>query len=66
MTIPELRMLYKRETGQPAVMDTGRRTTKTSDDYRVFLDYVNWLEEKTINLLELKRKFIPWEPINKS
>lgn len=63
MTKRELRMLYKRETGNPAVMDNGRRQTKIPDDYRVFLDYFDWLEEELIKHINLKKKLIPWESL---
>lgn len=61
MTIPELRMLYKRETGQKSVMENGRRVIDMRPDYRVFTDYFNWLEEKLAEAKTIEKQLIPWE-----
>jgi len=53
MTIVDLRMQYKKETGNPYVP----LTHEHYDD----VEYILWLEERLIKLLELKQKLIPWE-----
>lgn len=61
MTIPELRMLYKKETGQAPVVESGRRVIDMRPDYRVFTDYFNWLEEELAKAKTIQKSLIPFE-----
>lgn len=61
MTIPELRMLYKKETGRMPVMVSTRRIIEISPDYRVYTDYFNWLEEELVKLKTIEKQLIPFE-----
>jgi len=61
MTRQELRLLYKRQTGKNPYLDNRLRQLSIIDNYRVYQDYVQWLEEELIRLKELKRKLLPWE-----
>jgi len=48
-TKQDLYLQYKRETGNyPETLSV----------------YIEWLEEKLLKHIELKRKLIPWEPLN--
>ena len=49
MTKLDLLIEYKRNTG----------------NYPEYIqDYIDWLEEEIIKLENLKKKFIPWEPMD--
>jgi len=63
MTRLELKLLYKKETGMRPFIDNGMRQIKPVDNYRIYQDYVHWLEEELMQLKELKQKLIPWEPL---
>jgi len=53
-TLIDLRMEYHRETGIGVPL-----TNEFCND----MHYVCWLEDYLVRTLELKRQFIPWEPI---
>ena len=52
-TIIDLRLEYKKETGDPY--------TPITHGYYDAVEYVLWLEEKVIALKKLKQKLIPFE-----
>ena len=56
MTIIDLRMQYKRETGDPRV--------PISYEHYADVAYIIWLEEQLIKHMELKKKLIPWEKLS--
>lgn len=65
MTVQELRILYKRQTGglpngSYLSMD-GRLINASMEDE--LSAYIEWLENVAITQLTLHKKFIPWEPI---
>jgi len=55
MTIVDLRMQYKKETGNPYVP----LTHEHYDD----VEYILWLENQLLELKKLHKQMIPWEPI---
>ena len=54
-TIVDLRLKYKRDTGDINAQLMGLFNK---------VEYIAWLEEKLLKHIELKRKLIPWEPLN--
>lgn len=55
MTIIDLRMEYKKATGDPYVPIT--------HDHYNDVNYILWLEEQLLEMKKLHKKFIPFEPI---
>lgn len=55
MTLIDIRLEYKKATGDPAVT--------ISHGYYGSVQYVMWLEEQLLLYKKLHAKFIPWEPI---
>ena len=53
MTLIDLRLEYKQETGINNV--------PISHDHYADVRYVMWLEERLLKLKALKKKLIPWE-----
>ena len=53
MTLIDLRLEYKRQTGEKHI--------HISHDNYADVRYVMWLEERLLKLKALKKKLIPWE-----
>ena len=51
MTKADLSIMYKKETGNRPMIDNGLRQDHISDNYRYYQEYVQWLEEKIIGLI---------------
>lgn len=51
MTRPELKSLYKKETGRQPILDSAVGRTSIPTNYRYYQEYVEWLEDKLTQIL---------------